>query len=59
MGENTDLAGLLTAASLPAVTFDVYKRRSAERFHVHTAAGVGVYHESGATSRRTLRRSGS
>ena len=48
----TQLATLLTAASLPALTPMVFKRRSAERFYAHTACGVGVYHEGGTTSRR-------
>ena len=48
----TDFAALATAASLVAPTADLYKRRSAERFHAHTACGLGVYHEGGATSRR-------
>ena len=48
----THLAALLTAASLPALSPKVFKRRKAERFYAHTTCGVGVYHEGGTTSRR-------
>jgi len=49
---NSDFATLAAAASVPAVTADIYKRWSADRFKLHTSAGVGVYHDGGGTSRR-------
>lgn len=49
---NTDFAALATAASVPVLTAQMYKRLSAERFKDYTNVGVGVYHDGGGTSRR-------
>lgn len=49
---NSDFATLATAAGVPTITWDRYKRLTADRFQLRTAAGVGVYHDGGGTSRR-------
>lgn len=49
---NADFATLATAAGVPSVTADFFARIAADRFRGRTPAGIGIYHDGGATSRR-------
>lgn len=45
---NAEFAALATAAGVPSVTADFYKRQAAEIFSLKTTAGLGIYHDGGS-----------